>query len=45
MTKLLDCPICNKKKQPVRDDAKVCCSACRVKQWCKKQKEIDNEKT
>jgi len=33
MTKLIDCPVCKKKDQPVREDAKVCCSSCRVKQW------------
>ncbi len=33
MTKLLDCPVCKKKDQPVRNDAKVCSSSCRVKQW------------
>lgn len=32
MTKLIDCPVCGKTK-PVRDDAKVCSSSCRVKQW------------
>jgi predicted nucleic acid-binding Zn ribbon protein len=33
MTKLIDCPVCGKEDQPVREDAKVCCSSCRVKQW------------
>lgn len=33
MTKLIDCPVCKKKDRPVREDAKVCCSSCRVKQW------------
>jgi len=35
MTKLLDCPVCDKKGVPVRNDAKVCSSSCRVKQWRK----------
>jgi len=35
MTKLLDCPVCNKKGVPVRNDAKVCSPSCRVKQWRK----------
>ena len=35
MTKLLDCPVCDKKGVPVRNDAKVCCTSCRVKQWRK----------
>jgi len=39
MTKLIDCPVCKKKDQPVREDAKVCCSSCRVKQWRLNQKE------
>ena len=34
MTKIIKCPACNKNK-PVRDDAKVCSSNCRVKQWRK----------
>tara|TARA_R110002167_G_scaffold361513_1_gene579930 strand:+ start:643 stop:780 length:138 start_codon:yes stop_codon:yes gene_type:complete len=38
MTKLIECPVCGKKDQPVREDAKVCSSACRVKQWRMKQK-------
>jgi hypothetical protein len=33
MTKLLDCPICERKDQPVRNDAKFCRSNCRVKSW------------
>jgi hypothetical protein len=32
MSKLLTCPVC-KETKPVRDDAKVCSSNCRVKQW------------
>ena len=32
MTKLLKCPICGK-TVPVRDDANVCSSNCRVKRW------------
>ena len=43
MTKLLDCPICEKKNQPVRDDAKVCSSSCRVKQWRKAKKDQSND--
>ena len=35
MTKLIDCPICKKKGQPVREDAKVCSPYCRLKQWRK----------
>ena len=38
MTKLIDCPICGETK-PVRDDAKVCSSNCRVKAWRKRKKE------
>lgn len=33
MTKLIDCPVCKKKDQPVRGDAKVCSPYCRLKQW------------
>lgn len=33
MTKLIDCPVCKKKGQPVRDDAKVCSPNCRVRKW------------
>jgi predicted nucleic acid-binding Zn ribbon protein len=35
MTKLIDCPACGKEGVPVREDAKVCSSSCRVKQWRK----------
>lgn len=38
MTKIIKCPVC-KKNRPVRDDAKVCSSNCRVKAWRKEQKE------
>ena len=44
MTKLIDCPICKKKGQPVRNDAKVCCSACRVKQWRLNKPKQNNNK-
>ncbi len=37
MTKLIDCPICGETK-PVRDDAKVCSSNCRVKAWRERKK-------
>ena len=33
MTKLIDCPVCKKNGQPVRDDAKVCSPNCRVRKW------------
>ena len=33
MTKLIDCPVCKKEGQPVRDDAKVCSPNCRVRKW------------
>ncbi len=42
MTKLIDCPICKKKGQPVREDAKVCSPYCRLKQW-RKVKANDTE--
>lgn len=29
MTKLLDCPYCDEKQVPVRDDAEVCSPRCR----------------
>lgn len=38
MTKLLDCPECGDKGCPVRDDALVCSTKCRVAKWRKKQK-------
>ena len=41
MTKLIDCPVCKKKDQPVRNDAKVCSPYCRLKQWRLNQKEDD----
>jgi hypothetical protein len=44
LTKLLDCPVCKKKDQPVRNDAKVCSSSCRVKQWRLNKKELPNTK-
>ncbi len=45
MTKLLNCPICHKQDVPVRNDAKVCSSVCRVKQWRKAKKDKANEHT
>ena len=39
----MDCPVCEKKDQPVREDAKVCSPACRLKQWRMKQKEKESE--
>ena len=33
MTKLIDCPVCKKEGQPVRDDAQVCSPNCRVIKW------------
>lgn len=35
MSKILKCPICGESK-PVRNDAKVCSTKCRVKKWKKK---------
>ena len=35
MTKLMDCPECPRRNVPVRDDANVCSSNCRVKRWRK----------
>jgi predicted nucleic acid-binding Zn ribbon protein len=32
MSKIITCPICGEEK-PVRDDANVCGSNCRVKRW------------
>lgn len=33
MTKIITCPECGEPDKPVRDDANVCCSNCRVKRW------------
>ncbi|NRA79364.1 MAG: hypothetical protein HRU18_14240 [Pseudoalteromonas sp.] len=43
MTKLLDCPVCNEKGVPVRNDAKVCSPKCRLKQWRKDKLILDNK--
>lgn len=44
MTKLLDCPYCDEKQVPVRDDADVCSSKCRMRKKRIKDKEKDNAK-
>ena len=46
MTKLIDCPECGDKDCPVRDDAKVCSTKCRVAKWRRlnaKQTNSDNK--
>lgn len=43
MTKLLDCPVCDNKGVPVRNDAKVCSPKCRLKQW-RKDKQTKTER-
>jgi len=46
MSKLLNCPICGNKGVPVRNDAEVCSTKCRVKRWrLNNKKEINNEKS
>ena len=44
MTKLLDCPYCEAKNVPVRDDAEVCSPKCRQRKKRKLEKEKKNEK-
>ena len=39
MSKLIDCPICGEKDKPVRNDAKVCSTKCRVAKWRKTNKQ------
>lgn len=43
MSKLLDCPYCNAKGVPVRNDAEVCSSKCRKRKQRIKEKELANE--
>jgi len=45
MTKLITCHVCGETK-PVRDDARVCSSNCRVKQWRKDNaKSLENKES
>ena len=44
MTKLLDCPMCDEKAAPVRNDAEVCSPKCRQRKKRKKDKENEHSK-
>lgn len=44
MTKLLDCPYCNAKQVPVRNDADSCSPKCRQRKKRIKDKENKDEK-
>ena len=42
MTKLFDCPYCDAKQVPVRDDAEACSTKCRMRKKRIKDKEKTN---
>jgi len=44
MSKILKCPVCGKKK-PVRNDATVCSSKCRVTKWRKAREATKQRKS